>query len=178
MDHTPQARHRVVIRSMSDVLFCRFRTETLDNGLYRHTCRREGCGRVCLSIGPRMRAVCRVRPERNADSDDRAEGATASVPPPSLLRRLTSFAAAEARWFAAGQPVRDEHRINEIFGICRRCEHFTPGDSEDKGSCRVCGCQLKKFGGLLNKIAMATESCPAQPAKWTAEAASSPCQEV
>ena len=85
--------------------------------------------------------------------------------PPGVLAKAKALLAVEARWIAAGRPMRTADKIAAIFEICRECEHFQ-AKNERNGTCGLCGCRLKQTGGLLNKIAMATESCPA--GKWPA----------
>lgn len=161
--------------SARDFAYCDFQTE-LDDGGYRHVCQREGCGRVEVTRAPRHRALCRVQSDKPISGTARLIKAagTASHPRPgrpSLLRRAATFAAAELRWIAAGRPVRSVERVAELFTVCKACEHFQLGARDGEGKCRLCGCQLRRAGGLLNKIQMATESCPAQPPRWTAEIA-------
>lgn len=151
---------------------CDLETELLEDGMYRHKCKRAGCGDVYVSPAPRFRAVCRVQPaglalkarDLNGKSGDGNTGTTRSKP--SIARKVSSFTAAQARWLAAGSPVRSGQRIAEIFAVCQECDHFRAGAAEGHGTCRLCGCCLRRFGGLLNKIRMATEGCPAKPAKW------------
>ena len=130
-------------------------TEPLADGNYRHTCLRPGCGRVSITGAPRHQCDCRPR------KSNRRTG---------MSRQVASFTAAQVRWITAGRPVRSPERIAEIFTqLCRPCEHFRPGRTEDEGSCRLCGCCLRRNGGLLNKIKMATEQCPKSPPAWIAE---------
>lgn len=87
---------------------------------------------------------------------------------PSLVRKAWTYATAVAKWTAAGNPVRSQQRINEILAICQACPMFA--DTKGRTHCRLCGCSLSAApDGLNNKIAMATESCPLDPPKWTAE---------
>lgn len=80
-----------------------------------------------------------------------------------MVRKVVSVADAMGRWHAAGKPKRTPEEIARIFDdICRQCEHYE-GDTA-AGHCRMCGCQLRRSGGLLNKIEMATEECPM--GKW------------
>lgn len=75
---------------------------------------------------------------------------------------------AVARWVAAGSPGRSQQEIDEVLTICRACDKFT---DEGRPRCKLCGCSVNnKPDGLRNKIAMATESCPMKPPKWTAAA--------
>ena len=70
---------------------------------------------------------------------------------------------AVAKWTADGCPVRNDLEIETYYEIC----HGTEGESEPcrffskEGSCKLCGCKLSKSRiAFLNKIRMATESCP------------------
>lgn len=85
------------------------------------------------------------------------------IKPPSVVKRVSSYAKAQARWIAAGSPVRMPDEIAGIFAICEACEHYKPY-ADGKGHCKLCGCRLKREGGLMNKIRMATETCPIE--KW------------
>jgi len=85
----------------------------------------------------------------------------------STPRKSAAWSAAEAhvKWLAAGCPVRSEAEIQEAFEICHSCNEFEPHASKtDCGTCGLCGCHLKRAGGILNKIRMATEHCPIE--KW------------
>jgi hypothetical protein len=155
--------------------FCDLQTDLLEDGMYRHICKRDGCGGVFVTPGPRHRAICRVQPvpvrvgplDLSGKNIELTRTATKSRP--SIARKASNVAVAQARWLAAGSPVRPEKRIAEIFAVCQECEHFRTGATIDQGSCGLCGCCLRRRGGLLNKIRMATEGCPAQPPKWEAE---------
>jgi hypothetical protein len=83
---------------------------------------------------------------------------------PSFVVKVWDFRKARARWKAAGKPKRSPERIAELFAICESCPMF------NGNGCRLCGCRLKSKGAFLNKLAWSTESCPAEPPKWTAEA--------
>lgn len=79
----------------------------------------------------------------------------------SLWRRWRS---AIKRWKKAGKPVRTPEEMQVCLDICKTCEYY------DKrigvfGFCAVCGCNVSAVKvGQLNKIRMATESCPEK--KW------------
>lgn len=83
-----------------------------------------------------------------------------------MFEKLANFAKATARWVAAGRPTRSAAEIESIEAICRACPLF----SEEGGPhCTLCGCTINASPhGLENKLAMATESCPADPPLWTA----------
>jgi len=85
------------------------------------------------------------------------------------IENAVQLAKATARWVAAGSPVRSEERIREIHAICEGCDKYfeqRPG----WGKCKVCRCRLN-ITGKLNKILMATESCPKIPPLWGADVA-------
>lgn len=91
-------------------------------------------------------------------------------PPPDLTeaagrlgikpRHVAHYAAALARWSAAGFPVRDQAEVDRIFrDHCQPCPHFV------KGRCRKCGCRATRGKmGMTNKLKMRTETCP--DGKW------------
>lgn len=159
--------------------FCNLRTELLEDGIYRHVCQRAGCGQDYVSAAPRHRALCLVQnnvPSSKAQlsNDSRTPGtfkARAAKSAPSFARKAISFATAEVRWLTAGRPMRNREQVAEIFAMCQACEFFRAGTIEGEGQCRLCGCCLRSAGGLLNKIRMATEGCPAKPPKWKPEVA-------
>lgn len=151
--------------------YCDFQTELKAGAMYFHRCRREGCGRTFQSPAPRQRVLCRVQLEAVGQVKPARVGSP--LRPPTLVRQAASFVSAEARWIAAGRPVRSEEQVEVVFGICRTCEHFRAGATELEGSCGVCGCRLRRVGGLFNKIQMATEGCPDKPPRWAPEELSS-----
>ncbi|MFA5056484.1 MAG: hypothetical protein WC485_00085 [Opitutaceae bacterium] len=72
------------------------------------------------------------------------------------------------RWYKAGRPKRSQEEVEQIYNtFCRPkprpCQYFVDG------KCSKCGCNvnLSKLT-VLNKIKMATESCPV--GKWGAKA--------
>ena len=73
---------------------------------------------------------------------------------------VVSFATAHARWVAAGSPVRDPLEVANIFEVCAACPLVQFTETAGVAWCRKCGCRLAAAGSLMNKIAMATESCP------------------
>jgi hypothetical protein len=91
------------------------------------------------------------------------------TPPPSLARQAWSYATAVAKWTAAGQPNRTDTEVAELLKICQACPHFIRCDSGNDigGKCGLCGCPCNESGSALqNKLRMATEHCPDEPAKW------------
>lgn len=156
---------------------CDLQTELLEDGTYRHSCQRAGCGNVYVTAAPRCRLLCQIQAahavSHNEPSNARRNQCKTiqRSPPqtPSLFRRGVSFLSAHRRWLAAGRPVRSPERVREIFAICKECEYFRPGTADIEGSCRLCGCRLRDSGGMINKIQMATEGCPANPPRWDPE---------
>jgi hypothetical protein len=84
-------------------------------------------------------------------------------------RMIRQFGRAYAKWMQAGQPVRTQEEIDQIFEThCRSCEHFKPlKHRPGRGHCRLCGCRCKNKRKFMNKLAWRTEQCPADPPKWT-----------
>ena len=100
--------------------------------------------------------------------------APAKVPPrePSKARQVYTYSMAVAKWVAAGKPQRTQEEIDATLAICAGCEMFI---DDGRPRCRLCGCSVNSQpNGLINKIAMATESCPATPPRWTATAPPAP----
>lgn len=92
---------------------------------------------------------------------------------PGLKQMAYNYAAAVKKWKAAGKPRRSEPEITRIHIICAGdentppCEHFVAGL---RPHCGLCGCTCSQGQNpIFNKIAMATESCAADPPKWMAE---------
>lgn len=86
---------------------------------------------------------------------------------PSLSQKVWNYTKAVTRWKLAGSPTRDQAEIDRILSICKACPYYV----EDKRPhCNLCGCSCNaQAEGLQNKIAMATESCPLDPPKWTSD---------
>ena len=127
---------------MTDGRFCDWKARKKDER-YRLKCRR--CGTVRISKTTKYRRLC---PESK------------ETPPP--IQRLRSYAKATARWIAAGRPKRSDSEVTRIYDeVCTPCSDF----DKERESCRICGCRVSKSRrALLNKLRMATESCPA--GKW------------
>ena len=81
---------------------------------------------------------------------------------PNLATRAIRYSRAVRRWIAAGRPERSEEEVRRIHETyCEPCEQF----DETRQACVICGCRVRRRGvTLLNKIRMATESCPL--GKW------------
>lgn len=77
------------------------------------------------------------------------------------VRHVCGYGRALRRWTWAGFPMREQAEVERIEAeICRPCEMY------DDGHCGKCGCRVSKrrWFAVLNKIKMATESCPL--GKW------------
>lgn len=86
---------------------------------------------------------------------------------PGIARKVSNYSKAVEKWIAAGSPMRTQEEIASIFSICEVCPRFT---NEGRPRCKLCGCSVNKSpDGLWNKIAMATEGCPDNPPRWTAD---------
>lgn len=85
---------------------------------------------------------------------------------PTLTEKVVRYASSTENWIKAGSPVRTDEEVETILKICQsnECKQFQPHNDGQTGVCRVCGCELNKMGGLVNKIRRATESCPL--GKW------------
>lgn len=126
------------------------------------TCPLAGyCERHQREKGQHLFHLCQTRDDYRALWDAQAEGREYE---PTLAEKAARLATALTRWTLAGSPKRTDEEVATIFEtICAPCEHFK-AKSDGAGSCKLCGCALRKEGGLLNKIAMKTEHCPAH--RW------------
>lgn len=77
---------------------------------------------------------------------------------PSIWIRGWNFANAMARHAATGFSRAAETIIEERLSICQRCPHLVDQH------CQLCGCPCIAENQLLNKLALASESCPL--GKW------------
>ena len=77
--------------------------------------------------------------------------------PPLIIRGL-NFANAIAKHTANGFKRRSQVEINDRLAICQACPQFADNH------CRVCGCPCVEANQLLNKLALASETCPL--GKW------------
>ena len=82
---------------------------------------------------------------------------------PTFRERVSAYAAALARWTAAGFPVRTPERQAEVLAICEACPHFIR--EEPSHGCSKCGCRKTLgVGGLRQKVTWATEDSGKDPA--------------
>jgi|GEM_PF-4764681 len=69
-----------------------------------------------------------------------------------------NFATAMTKWALAAFPCRSQEEITARFAICQSCEHF------QNQQCMQCGCLCNEKNHLMNKLTLATETCPV--GKW------------
>lgn len=74
----------------------------------------------------------------------------------SWASKASNYAAAITKWLKAGRLTRTQAEIDQLL-----TEYCTPCERYRDGNCSACGCRVNR-GTLpfLNKLAMATESCP------------------
>lgn len=85
--------------------------------------------------------------------------------PAKPRQRLRRYVRALRKWIKAGRPTRSKEEVAKLLAICETCDdHF----HRRKKSCKLCGCRMRG-PAFANKLKMATESCPAKPARWRAE---------
>lgn len=77
---------------------------------------------------------------------------------PSLASKVLHFGAAMVGHAANGFALRSQEQIDGLLIICRGCEHYRDG------KCNLCGCVVNSGETFRNKLAVASEACPA--GKW------------
>lgn len=90
--------------------------------------------------------------------DEKNASLSTSPEPIPLLIRGWNFAAAMAKWTLAGMPRSTQAEIDERLAICLACPHL------QGNHCTKCGCACVESNRLINKLALATETCP--EGKW------------
>ena len=78
---------------------------------------------------------------------------------PSMMIRGLNFASAMAAHAVDGFRRRSQSEIDSRLAICQACPHLVDNH------CQLCGCPCVKSNQLLNKLALASESCPL--GQWT-----------
>jgi hypothetical protein len=87
-----------------------------------------------------------------------------------IVPDINKYREEKEQWKAAGQPVRSDERVEELYNICEACEHYIPVPLvQDRGQCEICTCLLSKDGDRMNKLRWATTKCPLPEPKWTEE---------
>jgi hypothetical protein len=117
---------------------------------------------VCPHCGFDIRQI----PHGDERSIRQCESAGAAPAPPSFARQAWNYLAATAKWAAAGRPTRSDAEVGRVLAICQACPNFRPIAAGD-GQCLLCGCGCSAdSSALANKLRMATEHCPDEPARW------------
>ena len=83
---------------------------------------------------------------------------------PGLVEKIGRYASSTQNWIAAGSPIRNDEEVDAVLKICQGCEQFSVNKDGETGHCKVCGCEVNRMGGMVNKIRRATEHCPL--GKW------------
>lgn len=82
----------------------------------------------------------------------------------SWFEKLKNYSNARTKWINAGKPLRTEEEIKMIFDTyCKTCPFL------ENNNCKLCGCNIKRQGVHLNKLAWSTEQCPHNPPFWTSD---------
>ena len=128
-------------------------------------CKEPGfCERYQRTMTPNLFHLCQTREEYRKLWDDKLRRRKENPPTPSgenrvqssVSRKVQKYARAVMGWISAGRPVRSDELTAEIYEkYCKEC------DDKKNNSCVLCGCKVSKSKiALVNKIKMATESCP------------------
>jgi hypothetical protein len=126
-------------------------------------CLSDPTGQFCLNCGWKKPERIKGWPRRNCGVQPDLAPAAARLG--LTLADVGHYAQALARWTAAGFPVREQSEVERIEReICRPCEKYVNGSWMMGGRCVRCGCRVNTKMALVNKIAMATETCPLS--KW------------
>lgn len=125
-------------------------------------------GDRCTRCGWELPFDTKHLPKRPCNPDGEPPRPVLLPQEPGKIQMAWNYGKAVTKWKLAGSPKRSPERVLTILNdICETCTHFVPGE---RPHCGLCGCSLNDLpDGLDNKIAMATESCPAKPPKWTAD---------
>lgn len=83
---------------------------------------------------------------------------------PGMVEKIGRYATSTQNWIAAGSPIRNDEEVEAALTICRGCEQFSANKDGETGHCKLCGCEVNRMGGMVNKIRRATEHCPL--GKW------------
>jgi hypothetical protein len=109
-------------------------------------------------LGARHQADRLRQTLRGYGDDDQSPATSTHDSMPSLFVRAISLANSMTKWIAAGTPRRTLGEIEERLKICQACPHFI------NDHCQLCGCPCVERNQILNKLALATETCPV--GKW------------
>jgi hypothetical protein len=80
----------------------------------------------------------------------------------SFTQRVVRFWQERRTWARAGKPLRTAERMAELYDEkCSPCEFYK------NSACDLCGCNIRREGNALNKLAWATTECP--DGRWKKE---------
>jgi hypothetical protein len=97
-----------------------------------------------------------IEPEMRDANNTKTKVSHDRTKPPSLAKRVLTYAQALKAWTTSGMPNRTDDEVQDILTtFCRPCSYYK------KGFCKVCGCRVNGSNvPLINKIKMATQHCP------------------
>ena len=107
--------------------------------------------------------ICRICGDTRDYHVNRRCGKSAPDDGPGIVTKILNYAKAVRRWTAEGKPTRTDQQVSDVLAICKQCEFY------DGEIClhHKCGCKVNNNKwAIINKIRMATESCPI--GKWKA----------
>lgn len=82
-----------------------------------------------------------------------------------MFDRAKQLSSELQRWCRAGFPVRPAGVVRQTFNAhCKPCEFYQGGNAG--GICTICKCSVRRERASLNKLSMATTSCPLPEPKW------------
>lgn len=87
---------------------------------------------------------------------------------PGWARLGLNLVTALGKWEMAGRPTRTQQQIDKLLAICQACP-FMGRRKNGETYCGKCGCPVSGQVTTRNKLFLATESCPLNPPRWTAE---------
>jgi hypothetical protein len=77
---------------------------------------------------------------------------------PNVMVLGWNFSSAMVRWAGSGFKMRTEKEISKRLKICQGCPEL------DNNMCKQCGCPCVEENQVMNKLALASETCPL--GKW------------
>lgn len=110
--------------------------------------------------------VNQARLDKDSRFNELLQRARPYLTEPGMVEKISRYASSTQNWIQAGSPIRNDEEVETVLSICRsnQCEQFVVNKDGETGHCKVCGCELNRMGGLVNKIRRATEHCPI--GKW------------
>lgn len=83
------------------------------------------------------------------------------------MGKIVRFIKEWIKWKLGGSQLRTPQHIGKLYSICKKCPNFEEYAPDcDFGECRLCGCNIKRRGASLNKLAWKTTKCPDNPPRW------------